>query len=49
MGGTGVIEVTSTLLPLEDIEFDPSKLGSGFTESKGYLLAIAIGLGLREK
>lgn len=35
--------------PLEDIEFDPSKLGSGFTESKGYLLAIGIGLGLREK
>ncbi|GAH90014.1 unnamed protein product [marine sediment metagenome] len=35
--------------PLEDIEFNPSKLGSGFTESKGYLLAIAMGLGLREK
>jgi len=35
--------------PLEDIEFNPGKVGSGFTESKGYLLAIAIGLGLREK
>lgn len=35
--------------PLKDIEFDPSKLGSGFTLSKGYLLAISIGLGLREK
>lgn len=35
--------------PLEDIEFDSLKLGSGFTESKGYLLAIAMGLGLREK
>jgi len=35
--------------PLEDIEFDSRKLGSGFTESKGYLLAIAMGLALREK
>jgi len=35
--------------PLKDIEFNPGKLGSGFTESKGYLLAIAIGLGLRER
>lgn len=35
--------------PLKDIEFDPGKLGSGFSESKGYLLAIGIGLGLREK
>jgi len=35
--------------PLQDIEFDSLKLGSGFTESKGYLLAIAIGLALREK
>ena len=35
--------------PLKDIEFNPGKLGSGFDESKGYLLAIAIGLGLREK
>ena len=35
--------------PLEDIEFDSLKLGSGFTESKGYLLAIATGLALREK
>jgi len=35
--------------PLKDIEFDPGRLGSGFTESKGYVLSIAIGLGLREK
>ncbi len=35
--------------PLQDIEFDPGQLGSEFTESKGYALAIAIGLGLREK
>ena len=35
--------------PLEDIELDPGKVGSGFTESKGYLMAIAIGLALREK
>ena len=35
--------------PLEDIEFDSLKLGSGFTQSTGYLLAIAMGLGLREK
>lgn len=35
--------------PLEDIEFDPSKLGPELTKGKGYLLAIAIGLGLREK
>lgn len=35
--------------PLEDIEFDSGKLGSRFMESRGYALAIAIGLGLREK
>jgi type IV pilus assembly protein PilM len=35
--------------PLEDLEFDPGRLGHEFKESQGYLLAIAIGLGLREK
>lgn len=35
--------------PLNDLEFDPGKLGREFNESQGYLLAIAIGLGLREK
>ncbi|TET31072.1 hypothetical protein E3J68_00070 [Candidatus Aerophobetes bacterium] len=35
--------------PLEDLEFDPGKLGYEFKKDKGYLLAIAIGLGLREK
>jgi len=35
--------------PLKDLEFDPGKLGREFNESQGYLLAIAIGLGLREK
>jgi len=35
--------------PLEGLEFDPGKLGQEFKESQGYLLAIAIGLGLREK
>jgi len=35
--------------PLEDLEFDPGKLGHEFEESQGYLLAIAIGLALREK
>jgi len=35
--------------PLKDLEFDPGKLGHEFEESQGYLLAIAIGLGLREK
>jgi len=35
--------------PLKDLEFDPGKLGHEFNESQGYLLAIAIGLGLREK
>jgi len=35
--------------PLEGLEFNPGKLGREFKESQGYLLAIAIGLGLREK
>jgi len=35
--------------PLNNLEFDPGKLGQEFKESQGYLLAIAIGLGLREK
>jgi type IV pilus assembly protein PilM len=35
--------------PLDNLEFDPGKLGSEFKETQGYLLAIAIGLGLREK
>jgi len=35
--------------PLEHLEFDSAKLGHEFKESQGYLLAIAIGLGLREK
>jgi len=35
--------------PLEDLEFDPRKMGNEFKESQGYLLAIAIGLALREK
>jgi len=35
--------------PLEDLEFDPGKLGYEFKKDKGYLLAIAIGLALREK
>jgi type IV pilus assembly protein PilM len=35
--------------PLQDLEFNSAKLGPEFKESQGYLLAIAIGLGLREK
>jgi len=35
--------------PLKGLEFDSGKLGHEFKESQGYLLAIAIGLGLREK
>ena len=35
--------------PLEDLEFEPGKLSHQFKESQGYLLAIAIGLALREK
>jgi len=35
--------------PLKGLEFDAGKLGHEFKESQGYLLAIAIGLGLREK
>jgi len=35
--------------PIEDLEFNPRKLGNEFKKSHGYLLAIAIGLALREK
>jgi len=35
--------------PLENLEFDPGRLGHEFKRSQGYLLAIAIGLTLREK
>lgn len=35
--------------PLEDLEFNSDKLGHQLGKDKGYLLAIAIGLGLREK
>ncbi|MFQ6066204.1 MAG: type IV pilus biogenesis protein PilM [bacterium] len=35
--------------PLEGLEFDPCKLDHEFEESQGYLLAIALGLSLREK
>jgi len=35
--------------PLEDLEFDAGKLGYEFKKDKGYLLAIAVGLALREK
>ena len=35
--------------PLEDLEFSSDKLGYEFGKDKGYLLAVAIGLGLREK
>ncbi|MFQ5836103.1 MAG: type IV pilus biogenesis protein PilM, partial [bacterium] len=35
--------------PLEGLEFNPGKVGYEFKESQGYLLAIAIGLALREK
>jgi type IV pilus assembly protein PilM len=35
--------------PLEDLEFNPGKQGYEFKKDKGYLLAIAIGLALREK
>ncbi len=35
--------------PLEGLEFDPGKVGYEFKKDKGYLLAIAIGLALREK
>jgi type IV pilus assembly protein PilM len=35
--------------PLGGLEFDSGKLGCEFKESQGYLLAIGIGLGLREK
>jgi Tfp pilus assembly PilM family ATPase len=35
--------------PMEDIEYTPGKPAYHFKQSQGYLLAIAIGLGLREK
>ena len=35
--------------PLEDLEFNPGKWDYQLKETEGYLLAIAIGLGLREK
>jgi len=35
--------------PLKGLEFNPGKRGYEFEEVKGYLLAIAIGLALREK
>ncbi len=35
--------------PLENVEFDADKLGAEFGKSQGYLLAIVIGLALREK
>ncbi len=35
--------------PIEDLEYTPGKLASQFKQSQGHLLAIAIGLGLREK
>jgi len=35
--------------PIEDIEYTPGQLTSQFKQSQGHLLAIAIGLGLREK
>jgi len=35
--------------PLQDLEFESGKLASQFKQSQGHLLAIAIGLGLREK
>jgi len=35
--------------PLENVEFDAGKLGAGFKEKQGYVLAIAIGLALRER
>jgi len=35
--------------PIEDLEYTPGKLAYQFKQSQGYLLAIAIGLGLRQK
>lgn len=34
--------------PLEDMEFDSRKIDGKFSETDGYLLAVALGLGLRE-
>ena len=60
-GGAAVAPETSDLLskalqipverwnPLENVEFDADKLGAEFGKSQGYLLAIAIGLALREE
>ncbi len=59
-GGTAALETTDSFSsaleipvekwnPLKDLEFDPGKLNHEFKESQGYLLAIVIGLGLREK
>ena len=35
--------------PIQDLEYTPDKLAYQFKQSQGHLLAIAIGLGLREK
>ena len=56
-GASGISDLFSKALempaeqwnPLEGLEFNPGKLGYEFEKDKGYLLAIAIGLGLREK
>lgn len=59
-GGTVASEISDLFLkaleipvekwnPLENLEFDPGEIDYQFKESQGYLLAIAIGLGLREK
>lgn len=59
-GGSATSEITNVFSgalnlplerwnPLENIEFDDRKLGYQFEEDQGYLLSIAIGLGLREE